>query len=107
MGLCLAEAGIGPHPDVTDRWGREYFLNFRLEDMAAHSPDTAYGELMPDPRAIESNAAIHWRGKAHLFMPCLGINRYWASPFPISFHDYKAAGGRQWRLVRFSLAGSA
>ena len=25
-------------------------------------------------------------------MPCLGINRFWASPFPISFHDYKAPG---------------
>eukprot|EP00439_Symbiodinium_sp_Y106_P060813 s1334_g9.t1 len=89
MGLCLAEAGIGPHPDVTDRWGREYFMNFRMEDMAAHAPDNAYGELMADPREITSNAAIHWRGKAHLFMPCLWINRFWASPLPISFHDYK------------------
>ncbi|CAE7857611.1 unnamed protein product [Symbiodinium necroappetens] len=66
MGLCLAEAGIGPHPDVTDRWGREYFMNFRMEDMAAHAPDNAYGELMADPREITSNAAIHWRGKAQL-----------------------------------------
>eukprot|EP00913_Durusdinium_trenchii_P018179 g17080.t1 len=44
---------------------------------------------MPDPRRIDSNAAIHWRGKAHIFMPCLEENQFWASPYPISFHDYK------------------
>jgi len=89
LGLCLAEVGIGPYSDVADRWGREYFLNYRMEDMVMHAPYNAYGDMMPDPRKIESNAAIHWRGKAHIFMPCLEINQFWASPYPISFHDYK------------------
>ncbi|CAJ1328482.1 unnamed protein product [Effrenium voratum] len=83
LGLCLAEVGIVPFADVADRWGREYFLNYRMEDMALHAPYKAYGDLMPDPRHIES--------KAHIFMPCLASNQFWASPYPISFHDYKDA----------------
>ncbi|CAK9095057.1 Uncharacterized protein SCF082_LOCUS44664 [Durusdinium trenchii] len=57
LGLCLAEVGIGPFPDVADRWGREYFLNYRMEDMALHAPYHAYGDTMPDPRRIDSNLA--------------------------------------------------
>lgn len=26
------EVGIGPYPDVADAWGREYFLNYRMEE---------------------------------------------------------------------------
>eukprot|EP00434_Breviolum_minutum_P024888 symbB.v1.2.021981.t1/scaffold1899.1/size238565/17 len=105
LGLCLAEVGIGPYPDVADAWGREYFLNYRMEDMAMHAPYRAYGDMMPDPRHIESNAAIHWRGKAHIFMPCLETNQFWASPYPISFHDYKDVG--QMRQVHEIFLGNA
>ena len=29
---AVEEVGIGPYSDVADRWGREYFLNYRMED---------------------------------------------------------------------------
>ncbi|CAE8634158.1 unnamed protein product [Polarella glacialis] len=96
LALCLTAAGVVPYGDIADRWGREYFLNFRMEDLPLYSPDLAYGSSTPDIRAFESNTAQHWRGKAHVFMPCLGQNKFWASPFRISFHDYKDPQKLRW-----------
>merc|ERR1712008_503927 len=93
LAICLAEVGVAPESDVTDRWGREFFLNYRLEDLWAYSPDNSYCLGSRDVRTHDSLAAMHWRGKAHLFMPCLHENHFWASPFPISFHDYKDPQG--------------
>eukprot|EP00929_Paragymnodinium_shiwhaense_P001439 TRINITY_DN101679_c0_g1_i1.p1 TRINITY_DN101679_c0_g1~~TRINITY_DN101679_c0_g1_i1.p1 ORF type:complete len:582 (-),score=92.66 TRINITY_DN101679_c0_g1_i1:4-1749(-) len=97
LALCLAHAGIVPHPDIADAWGREYFLNYRLEDIAIYAPDNAYGPSLRDPRNLSKNAAQHWRGKPHVFMPCLGYRQHHAaSLYPISFHDYKDPKGLQW-----------
>jgi len=94
LAICLAEAGIVPHGDIADAWGREYFLNYRLEDVELYMPDGAYGNNVKDPRAFETNAAQHWRGKAHVFLPCMKRRQQiWASPYPISFHDYKDPAG--------------
>eukprot|EP00747_Dinoflagellata_sp_TGD_P018556 gnl/TRDRNA2_/TRDRNA2_126577_c2_seq1.p1 gnl/TRDRNA2_/TRDRNA2_126577_c2~~gnl/TRDRNA2_/TRDRNA2_126577_c2_seq1.p1 ORF type:complete len:193 (+),score=16.25 gnl/TRDRNA2_/TRDRNA2_126577_c2_seq1:272-850(+) len=89
LALCLTEAGVVPHRDVMDHRGREYFLNYPLEDMAQYRPEAAFGPAARDPRAYGTDAAMHWKGKSHIFMPCLGRNEFWVSPFPVSFHNYK------------------
>merc|ERR1712008_560157 len=68
------KVGVAPESDVTDRWGREFFLNYRLEDLWAYSPDNSYGLGSRDVRTHDGLAAMHWRGNAHLFMPCLHEN---------------------------------
>lgn len=96
LALCLAEAGVVPHPDISDQWGREYFLNYRLEDLGMMGPVGTYGQAVADIKRFDTNAMQHWRGKAHVFMPCFSQNTFWASPYPISFHDYKNPDGIRW-----------
>merc|ERR1719203_964333 len=68
-------------------------MNYRLEDMARYRPELGIGFEARDPRKYDSDAGIHWKGKAHFFLPCMRQQELWASPYPISFHDYKDPEG--------------
>eukprot|EP00445_Apocalathium_hangoei_P041484 CAMPEP_0203977166 /NCGR_PEP_ID=MMETSP0359-20131031/101478_1 /ASSEMBLY_ACC=CAM_ASM_000338 /TAXON_ID=268821 /ORGANISM="Scrippsiella Hangoei, Strain SHTV-5" /LENGTH=582 /DNA_ID=CAMNT_0050915375 /DNA_START=48 /DNA_END=1793 /DNA_ORIENTATION=+ len=96
LALCLAEAGIAPSSDVVDRWGREFFTNYRLEQMRDYTPELGTGFFARDPRNFDTDAVMHWKGKAHFFMHCLRHGLNWVSPFPISFHNYKDREGIRW-----------
>ena len=65
------EVGIGPFSDVADRWGREYFLNYRMEDRKSKSPRMIISQVRHvkfspcftkqlDPSASRHKSAIVW-----------------------------------------------
>lgn len=91
LAICLAEAGIVPSTDVVDRWGREFFVNYQMQEVPFNTP--VVGQL---PNVFESDAVQHWKGKSHYYLTCLLELKYWVSPFPISFHNYKDARTIRW-----------
>merc|ERR1712224_784439 len=80
--------GVVPFDDVVDSRGREYFLNFRLEEVKEYDLGAA-GVAMTAPTVYDTDSVLHWKGKGHLFLPCLGQNQFWFSQYPVSFHGYK------------------
>ena len=91
--VCLNDANITPYPDVADLWGREYFLNYRMEDTGDYYPEGAYGQVSGDPRDFQSVTVQHWKGKAHIYMPCLGSTAI-KLPLHLLGHMCSAAGAR-------------
>ena len=63
---------------MTDAWGREYFLNYRLEDMPLYDPRR--WSTTPDVRHLEL-PAMHWHSKAHLHLPCHDLRKKHSPPF--------------------------
>ena len=46
------EVGIGPYPDVADAWGREYFLNYRMEEKGWKRKDNGHSTVTAMPMDV-------------------------------------------------------